>query len=140
MRTRTALAFLLLMALPAEAACHRHKIWHYPWPQCSSERLPRVALRAEAPKTPIDARTEPSTPPPVSFAKRWSDAAADAVQRNLTPACGNDHCTIYWIAKDGSLIVMSSYTDGSKTICTDWGLPTIECLKSDGTKEEIPVK
>lgn len=131
----------MLAVTPAQAAaCRKFKIWHYPWPQCSGHAIPHIVLKpTPAPAAPAaaPAALKPSLE---VFTKHWSDAAADAAQRNLTPSCSNDHCSLTWIAKDGSTITLTSYTNGKRIVCTDWGFSTIDCFQSDGTEQKVEVR
>jgi hypothetical protein len=135
---RTALAITaLLLATPATAACHHYSKWMYPWPQPScSIRHPHV----QSTPTPLEAPPAASEPSLDVFTARWSAAAADAAQRNLTPACGDRHCSLEWIDATGATTMLFSYVDGMRIVCTDDNGPTIECLKSDGTEQKVEVK
>jgi hypothetical protein len=129
----------LILTWPVGAAtCHRYSKWMYPWPQpaCSI----RHAAPTDAAPTPQGRPSAADEPSADAFTARWSAAAADAVQRNLTPACGSDHCSLSWQNAAGLTMMLFSYTDGTRLLCVDDGEPTIDCVASDGAKQIVEVK
>jgi hypothetical protein len=149
-RLALVVAFLLALPVSPAAACHRFARWSYPWPQTCGVRhvaarpvrlVRLVRLEVDPPKQPPAPPVQPEQNSPTEFAAQWEAFAADAKRRNITPACGADHCTLVWRQDESGLTVMLfSYTDGSHAYCVDDDATTIECRTSDGRKQSVEVK